>query len=510
MSTPAPSFRGIGQARRPPDDAGPPAGDVRAVPAAVLSAVLSGGLPAAACAVAEGPGGGWLVPALLGALGLALYGLWRRGRLVQRLRHRSLHDSLTGLPNRALLRARLRECLPRETFALLLLDLDGFKAVNDSRGHSAGDDLLVECGRRLRARLRAGDTVARLGGDEFAVVLPDLDAHQARVVATDLVAALSAPVPLRGHTVSVGASVGVATGRPGATVDDLLAEADVAMYAAKGAGRGRVEVYREHLRAASVRHYELEDDLRSALDGAGVDVHYQPIFALESGRMIGVEALARWSSPRHGQVSPLEFIGIAEQSDLIARLGAGVLEQACGQAAAWIASGLDLRVGVNLSPRQLADDEVVETVGAALRRTGLDPARLVLEVTESLLVDDDAVRRLVRLHEQGVRIAVDDFGTGYSSLSYLRRLPLDIVKLDRSFVQGMAADRGQQALVDGILLVCKRLGLDVVAEGIETDAERGALLARGCRIGQGFLLARPAAAPGLSRALASAGHLVAA
>ncbi len=417
------------------------------------------------------------------------------------LRRRAGSDPLTGLANRTVLRAALRDSAAHGPVALLLLDLDGFKAVNDASGHAAGDRLLVACASRLRYGLRAGDTLARVGGDEFAAVLPGCGREEAVRIAVGLLADLTAPGVLPCGPAAVGASIGISLGGADAGPNELLAEADLAMYAAKAAGKGRVEVYRDELREQTQRRFVLDAELRRALDAGEVDVQFQPIVLLDSGRTIGVEALARWSSPTYGAVGPAEFVAVAEETGLITRLGCYVLEQACATVAAWVAAGIDLRVGVNVSPRQLDSDELLDLVQAALRSSGLEPERLVLEVTEGLLVHDDAIRRLTRLRDQGVRIAVDDFGTGYSSLSYLRRLPLDIVKLDRSFLRGMADDPAQLALIDGVLLVCDRLGLDVVAEGIETNAEHDALVERGCRVGQGYLFARPQPAAALSRTL---------
>lgn len=415
-----------------------------------------------------------------------------RRRHEDELTHQASHDPLTGLANRALFRLRVEEALRRGSAAVLVLDLDGFKAVNDSLGHPAGDQLLVECARRLSTRLRAGDTLARLGGDEFAALLVACkEPEHALAVADDLLDALTEPFAVAGRAVDVAGSIGISVARTRRDVDEMLGEADLAMYDAKAAGKGGARVYRDELRSVARHRYQLATELHQSLDNGELAVHYQPIVLLDSGRVVGVEALARWNSPTRGPVSPVEFIAIAEESDLIKRVGARVLEESCHQVAAWVASGADLRVGVNLSPRQLGDDAVLDVVAGALRRSGLDPTRLVLEITESLLVDDAALARLTRLRELGARIAVDDFGTGYSSLSYLRRLPLDIVKLDRTFVRGMASDRSRQALVDAVILLCDRLFLDVVAEGVETEAERTALVDRGCRVGQGYLFARP-------------------
>jgi len=429
-------------------------------------------------------------------------------------------DPLTGLTNRALLRERVDQALatvPR--VALLLLDLDRFKEVNDTLGHQAGDLLLQRIGPRLRDVVHDGDTVARLGGDEFALLLPGADAEGAVRVARVLLGALADPFDLEGHRVDIGASVGIALYPDhGADPTTLLRQADVAMYTAKRARTGHA-VYA----AAQDRHtphrLALMGELRDALAADALALHYQPLVALASGQMIGVEALLRWPHPERGLVPPDEFIPLAEHTGLIGAVTAWVLERALGQVAAWAAAGLVTGVAVNLSAHTLHEPGVYDLVAEALRRHRVAPARLTLEVTESaLMLDPDRARAVLgRLRALGVRVSIDDFGTGYSSLGYLKDLPADEVKIDRGFVLGMGAEGHTSALtnaalVQSIVAMAHALGLGVVAEGVETAAVERRLVALRCDTAQGYYLSRPlppAEVERWARARASAGETLA-
>ena len=410
--------------------------------------------------------------------------------------HRALHDPLTELPNRSLFVDRLRQAEQRAVrsgtaVGVLFLDLDGFKTINDSLGHARGDELLIAVATRLSEALRAGDTAARLGGDEFSVLVDGLtDEREAVLVAQRMLDALRAPVDLGGHVVTVRASIGVATARgPGG---DLLRDADLAMYQAKSQGRDRVVAFDGDMHAAIVASVALEHELRQALADGGLWLAYQPIVDLETGAFIAAEALCRWTLP------PLEFIPLAEETGLIVPLGAWVLEEACRTAASWPG---DLAVTVNVSSVQLRSAEFVATVAGALERGGLSANRLVLELTETVLMTDfkRTAGRLRELQALGVRIAIDDFGTGHSSLQYLQALPLDTLKIPKPFIDTL--DSGGGALARAIVDLGRSFGLTVVAEGIETEAQRDALRALGCTRGQGYLFARPLSAEALLTAV---------
>jgi diguanylate cyclase (GGDEF)-like protein len=409
------------------------------------------------------------------------------------LLHRAHHDPLTGLANRATL---YEQVAAAEGGAVLHLDLDEFKVVNDTYGHTAGDELLLEVARRLRAVAGERACAARLGGDEFAVLLPGVtDPAAAGVVAERVLAALSEPFRVHEITARVAASIGVALTAPGLTAADVVRCADIAMYAAKHDGKGRVAHFdpAQHERIARAR--TLEEHLPHATGRGEIEVHYQPQIDLRSGRAHGVEALARWRHPRHGLVSPAEFIPAAERTGAIHAIGEHVLRTACAQAAEWSAApGLaDLRLAVNVSARQLSTGELPRAVRAALAETGLEPARLTLELTESELIEGaTAVPQLLEIAELGVQIAIDDFGTGYASLSYLRALPVHQVKIDRTFVPaGDGAVAGANELARAVLMVGQTLGLETVAEGVERPEQAAALAQAGVQIAQGYLFARP-------------------
>ena len=417
-------------------------------------------------------------------------------KTVNAMVHQALHDALTGLPNRALFLDRLEHALARATrggtgVAVLFLDLDRFKTVNDSLGHAAGDQLLCTVAERIAGCMRAADTAARLGGDEFAVLLEDLiSTHEAVRVAERIIEALAAPIEVAGREVYIGASIGVASGRHGA--EDLLRHADVAMYRAKAQGKGRYAMFEEGMQAEVMERLELEADLQRAIDRGELEVFYQPIITLASGALAGHEALLRWRHPTRGLIAPGAFIPVAEETGLIGPIGEIVLREACRQAAAWSHAG-ELSMNVNLSGRQLEDPGLLETVTAVLRETGLAPGRLVLEITETVLMHDTeaTIRRLRALRAIGVRLAVDDFGTGYSSLRYLNRFPLDVLKMAKPFVDGLGDQSEDPALARAIVELGASLGLQIVAEGIEHSAQLAQLRRLGCPLGQGYWFARP-------------------
>jgi diguanylate cyclase (GGDEF)-like protein/PAS domain S-box-containing protein len=436
-----------------------------------------------------------------------------RTRLESELRRQAFHDELTGLPNRALLGERLVHALarlgrhPDSSVVLLFLDLDDFKVINDSVGHTAGDELLVEVAKRLDACTRAEDTCARLGGDEFAILLEDADVAKGERLAERVLEALREPLPLAGRHVAVRASIGIAESRGDVRSDVLLANADMAMYEAKRAAH-RYHVYRPAMRAAADERLQLRQDLAEALVHDQFELHYQPIVDLERGAIAGAEALLRWRHPERGMVSPLEFIDLAEQTGLIVPIGQWVLAEATRQCLAWQREGVvgdDFSISVNVSPCQLQDAGFVAALRRILGETGLEPGRLVLELTESVLLDESAetVERLRVLRRLGAQVAIDDFGTGYSSLSYLGRLPVDIIKIDQSFIQ--AEEATISPLVAGIVQLATSLELSVVAEGIEEHHHVAQLIAAGCPYGQGFVFSRPLDPSAMSGLLAGWG-----
>ncbi len=422
-----------------------------------------------------------------------------RKALENQLTHQAFHDPLTKLANRALLsdrvaHAQARSHRDRRPCSVLLLDLDDFKAINDTFGHVAGDEVLVEVARRILGCIRAGDTAARLGGDEFALLLEDTaGAATAREVADRIAAALREPIALMGKEVFLSASTGIAVGVPGDADGELLRNADVALYIAKEKGKGGFEVFEPGMRAAVIERLELESDLRRALAEDQLVLHYQPIVELSSGTIVGAEALVRWRHPRRGLLAPGAFISLAEETGLIVPIGLWVIEEACRRVAELAGPGATTHVSVNLSSRQLQEPDVVEQVAAAIARAGLPPGRLVLEVTESLIMVDPRamILRLRSLKELGLRLAIDDFGTGYSSLAYLQNLPVDILKIDRSFIQESSSDLGLSLLARGIVDLGRAMRLTTVAEGIEHREQVSALRETACEFGQGFFLARP-------------------
>ena len=412
--------------------------------------------------------------------------------------HQALHDSLTGLPNRALFLDRLGHTRRRrraKPYAVLFIDVDDFKLVNDGLGHLVGDQLLAQVGERICRAVRTPDTVARLGGDEFAVILEDADLDAALVIAHRVLSTLGEAFRLPGgQCVHVGASVGlVSSDLAEGAAEELLRDADVAMYHAKSEGKGRVVVFERGMRLRLQARTALEHELRSGMERDELVVHYQPVVDLVARRVIGVEALVRWQHHRRGLVPPADFVPLAEETGLIVPMGAVTLHRACAATAGWDAAMRPLTLSVNVSPRQLSEPDLVDVVADALAASGLPPSRLVLEITESLLVQDlDAcTARLDRLKALGVRLAVDDFGTGYSSLSYLSRLPVDTLKIDRSFVAGVTDGGPQGRLAGAIVALASSLSLTTVAEGVECPAQAEALMAMGATVVQGFAYAPP-------------------
>jgi len=438
-----------------------------------------------------------------------------RKRAEEQLLHDALHDGLTGLANRTLFLDRLKQAvadLQRDTgagFALLFLDLDRFKTVNDSLGHSVGDALLVAIASRLETLMRPTDTVARLGGDEFALLARDCQASaDAAHIAERLQARLAEPFLLEGHEVFVSASIGIALpGDRGASADSLLRDADLAMYRAKASGRGRYEVFDLELHRAAVQLLRLETELRRAVAARDFVMHYQPIVRLDRGTIVGFEALTRWQHPERGLVAPEHFIALAEETGLVVPLGWLVLEEACRQACDWqrrFPADPPYFMSVNVSGKLFAQEGAVEQLLAILESSGLPAESLRLEVTESVVLDHGEVvmERLRQLRAFGVELAIDDFGTGYSSLSYLQRFRYDSLKIDRSFVGGLEAD-DSLAIVETILSLASHLGIGVVAEGVETAAQLERLRGLGCPLGQGFWFARPLAADAAEQLLAN-------
>lgn len=425
-----------------------------------------------------------------------------RRRDGERLAHQAIHDPLTGLPNRLLFVDRLRRALAAGDghghTAVLFLDLDHFKVVNDSLGHSAGDRLLVTIADRLRAAVRPDDVVARFGGDEFVVLCQRVpDARAAAEVADRIAAAVARPVTLTEGEVYVTVSVGIAlSGADLDTPDTMLQHADAAMYSAKDRGRARVEMYESGSRDRAVRYLRTGNELHRALERGELRVFFQPITSLETGRIAGFEALVRWQHPERGLVGPDQFVGLAEETGLVVPIGAWILEQACTQARAWHQQGAPITISVNLSPRQLAEPTLVDTVAGAIERTGIDPELVWLEITESTLVRDAevAVSRLRALTALGVHLSVDDFGTGHSSMSYLQRFPVEALKVDRSFVDGLGREPEATAICTAVVSLAHALGMRAVAEGVETPEQVAILRTLGCELAQGYLFGRPAPA----------------
>jgi diguanylate cyclase (GGDEF)-like protein/PAS domain S-box-containing protein len=445
--------------------------------------------------------------ATVGGLVLTLRDVTQQHELEQELKHRAFHDALTGLPNRALFAKEATAALAAartagRTVGVLFVDLDDFKVVNDTMGHAVGDELLVAVAARLASVIRASDTAARLGGDEFALLIDDApDPGAVDAFAERIVAAFAEPFTLQQAKVLAAATVGVATSADSGDVDELLRHADLALYAAKGAGKRRWRHYQPALTSGMLRRREVQTALEDAVQAQSFTLAYQPVVSLASGEITGFESLLRWPTRRWGKMLPSEFIPLAEETGLIVPLGAWALRQALSDLVRW-RRGLPEPapggpggpyVSVNVSARQFRDPGFVERVRQALHLCALPPSALLLELTESLLLGDtDRIRaELDELKDIGVRLAIDDFGTGYSSLGYLLDLPIDVLKVDKTFVTGIGSSWRRHALVEGIVRLARTLEVDVIAEGIESETERELLAGMGCQFGQGYLLSVP-------------------
>jgi diguanylate cyclase len=433
--------------------------------------------------------------------------LAQRGELEERLRHQAMHDPLTGLGNRAMLIDVLDDMLAGapERVAVILIDLDDFKSVNDTLGHQAGDELIVEVATRLMSASRSTDLIARLGGDEFAIIVSDRTGGGALAAARRALEALRPAAEVAGHQVFVDASIGVATGQAGMEPGDLLRDADIAMYLAKSQGKGRVEVFEATMRADVLHRVQLRSELAEAIEMERLVVHYQPIVGLADGRVRKLEALVRWDHPVRGLLPPDDFIPLAEATGLVVPLGRWVLREACQQAAGWNAASPEaIGIAVNVASSQLRHPAFLADVSAALRDSGLAADLLTLELTESDVVELEASSRTLRdLRELGVHLAIDDFGTGYSSLSYLSQLPIDLIKIDRSFIATLGNADSGAAIASTILAIGRTLNVETVAEGIEEPEQLAALRRLGCGLGQGFLFARPVPAEDIPSILAA-------
>jgi diguanylate cyclase (GGDEF)-like protein len=442
-----------------------------------------------------------------------------RDRLAMDLRHQAYHDPLTGLANRTFLYHQVTQSLRDKegragVVGLCLCDLDGFKLVNDSLGHRAGDELLTVVSRRLQSLVRSSDTVARLGGDEFAVLLNGVDSTGVAMrIADRIVAAMKEPVEVAGRQIALSMSVGMSFAESRKSTEQLLSEADVAMYEAKARGKSRWETFEASMQSKTLERLELANDFRGALERGEFQLLYQPQYSVADRRLEGFESLIRWQHPTRGLVGPDEFISLANETGFIIPLGRWVLERSCGMAAAWSAVAPELTIAVNLSGRQIGDASICDDIRTALALTGLPADRLVLEVTESSLLPDseDTIKTVADLKAIGVRIALDDFGTGYSSLSYLRRLPLDVLKIDKSFVDPLVSGGSQDAaLVATVVDFASLLGLRTVAEGVEEEAQLQQLRELGCSSVQGYLFSPAVDAQSALRLAASASESVSA
>ncbi len=430
------------------------------------------------------------------------------------IRHRALHDALTGLPNRTLFLDRLEHALSRlpryrSLAAILFLDLDRFKLVNDSLGHQVGDELLAAAAPRLKQAVRASDTVARFGGDEFGILLEDIaDEHAAIEMAERIAAVFTRPFVLAGSEHFVTTSIGIALARGGELADELIRNADTAMYRAKERGSARYEVFDEAMRDRAMVRLRLENDLRRALERDELRLEYQPVVSLRDRSIVSVEALVRWEHPTRGMIGPDEFISVAEEDGLIEPIGRWVLEHACRQAGRWYAARPDaapIGISVNLSAVQFAKPGLARVIADVLRLSGIDPCCLSLEITETVILRDPELvdDPLHELKALGVRIVLDDFGTGYSSLAYLTHLPLDALKVDRSFVDGLGTERRDTKITEAIVAMSKALSLDVIGEGVESELQAHELQRIGCHLAQGFYFSRPVPAAQITAMLSN-------
>jgi diguanylate cyclase (GGDEF)-like protein len=431
----------------------------------------------------------------------------------EQLRHDALHDALTNLPNRTLFVDRLEHAINRirrtgkPLAAVLFLDLDRFKVINDSLGHIYGDQLLTALSKRLEACLRPSDSVARLGGDEFAILIEDVqDVHDVNRLADRLQEAISAPFHLQGHDVFTSVSIGIAISNGSSDQpEDLLRDADTAMYRAKSMGKARYEIFNSEMHASAVAMMEIEADLRRALERDEFVVYYQPITSVKTQRISGVEALVRWQHPERGLLMPKDFISIAEETGLVVAIDQWVLRKACAQNRVWRDAGFDgLHVAVNFASRQFMDPDLPHLVSQVLESTGIDPASLTLEISEATAMDnvDLSAKVMADLATMGLDIAIDDFGTAYSSLGYLKRFPIRMLKIDQSFIRDIPTNRDDTAIVKAIIGMAHTLNLSVVAEGVETLEQMRFLESEGCDELQGYLMSKPVPAETIDKLLA--------
>jgi diguanylate cyclase (GGDEF)-like protein len=452
--------------------------------------------------------------ALLKAMANVVATAWEQVAFREQLSHQALHDPLTGLANRALLLDRLEQALARRPsgradepgVAVALIDLDRFKSVNDGLGHAAGDAVLQTVGRRLAAAVRPTDTLARFGGDEFALLCEHVSEDHVADLTQRMVEAATMPLEFEGTVLSVTASVGVTLNsrrqQAGANAEELLREADIALYRAKDHGGNRIELFNERMQAQAQARLKLEAELRTAIDQDQLTLHYQPIRTTGGQQLVGLEALIRWQHPVRGLLPPDDFLPLAEQSGLIVPLGRWVLQEACRQTARWQRelggpAGRPLRIAVNVSPRQLDDPELAGLVASSIARSGLLPGTLTLEITETALLDggDAGHAALNALVAAGASLVLDDFGTGYSSLTHLARFPIQALKIDRSFVAGLDTDSRDAVIVSAVIALGAELGMNVIAEGVENEQQLEILLQMKCPAVQGYLLDRPSPQP---------------
>jgi diguanylate cyclase (GGDEF)-like protein len=437
-------------------------------------------------------------------------------RADKRIEYLAAHDGLTGLPNRETFNQLLHFSIMaaqryQRKFAVLFIDLDRFKVINDSLGHEAGDELLTEIARRLRNGLRSSDVVARLGGDEFVVIVEHSEREQVELVARNLLSALSRPLLLCGHECHTTASIGISMfPADGVDVQALTKSADMAMYLAKEDGKNGFRFFNSAARTQSIERLTLETNLRHALERNELSLHYQPKVDLTTGQITGLEALLRWTHPDRGMLPPMQFIPLAEEIGLIVPIGRWVLREACAQNMAWQHQGLPVvSMAVNLSPRQFADEHLLRDVDDALRDSGMEPALLQLEVTESMVMQNvpRAVKLLDAIQSRGIRLAIDDFGTGYSSMSLMKQFPIDTIKIDRSFVRDLPNVSEDKAIAQAIISMGKALGMTIVAEGVETAEQEAFLRDHACDEMQGFLFSKPVPAEGIPDLLRPPHHV---